>query len=221
MTELSMIKSYSHGLQLILNPDYDFESVIKDVCYRFASSRDFFGRADLVLDIEGRDLTQEEITAVVQAIEYNSDVRITIIADNDEVMDARMLGRAERFYFEDKRQNALVIERSLESGEQIRTERSVFVLGDVPEDAIITSNGNIYIWGSLLGTAVCGAPDDDNAFIIAGDMQECAVSVGKHSKEMIPEKKSIFKRNVSNTVIIRYESGMVKAEPFISMEDIR
>ena len=111
MTELSMIKSYSHGLQLILNPDYDFESVIKDVCYRFASSRDFFGRADLVLDIEGRDLTREEITAVVQAIEYNSDVRITIIADNDEIMVVTSDNTTDNFLIRNDKRQQLPIPR--------------------------------------------------------------------------------------------------------------
>ena len=216
-----MIKSYSHGLQLILNPDYDFESVIKDVCYRFASSRDFFGKSDLVLDIEGRDLNFEETRAVIQAIEYNSDIHITLIADNDEARDARMVGMAEKFYFEDRRSNAMVIDRSLKSGERITSERSIFVLGDVPEDAIVTSGANIYIWGMLSGTAICGAPDDANAYMIVGDMDECAVGVGRHSREMIPEKKSFFKKNVSNTVMIRYQSGTITAVPFSTMEDSR
>ena len=217
-----MIKSYSHGLQLVLSPDFDFADVVRDVCYKFASSRDFFGKADLVLAIDGRDLTDDEVRAVIQAIEYNSDIRISLIAEGDSLRDSRMVGQMEKFYFDDKRKNAMVIERSLESGEKITTARSVFVLGDVPEDAIVTSSGNIFIWGTLSGTAICGADNDPNAYIIAGDQDTCVVGIAGHSTQLEAPKKTVFfRKNAANTVMIRYVGHEIVAQPFSSMEEIR
>ena len=67
MAEDVMIKSYSHGILLVLNPDRPIEEVLTTICRKFAQGREFFGSADLVRSIEGRELSDEETDAVVQA----------------------------------------------------------------------------------------------------------------------------------------------------------
>ena len=82
------LKGTSYGLTLILNPDVMIEKLLTDICMKFAENRSFFGQTEMVLSIKGRSLSDEEFTAVVQAIEYNSDITISLVEIEDHFKEA-------------------------------------------------------------------------------------------------------------------------------------
>ena len=55
MSDLCTIKANSHGINLLLDADADFEELITDICRKFANNRDFFGAADIILEVTGRE----------------------------------------------------------------------------------------------------------------------------------------------------------------------
>ena len=47
------IKSFQNGINLLLNPEVDFEVLLQDIASKFQSSRAFFKSADIALSMEG------------------------------------------------------------------------------------------------------------------------------------------------------------------------
>lgn len=60
-----------------------------------------------------------------------------------------------------------VLRRTLRSGDQVRCQGSVLVLGDVNPGAQVIATGHVLVWGRLRGVAHAGADGDRRARIIA------------------------------------------------------
>ncbi len=57
--------------------------------------------------------------------------------------------------------------RTVRSGEKIAYEGHVFITGDVNPGAEVIAGYNIFVWGSLKGSAYAGVPDHEDAVIAA------------------------------------------------------
>lgn len=57
--------------------------------------------------------------------------------------------------------------RTVRSGEKIAYEGQVIIMGDVNPGAEVTAGYNIFIWGSLKGSAYAGMPNHEEAVIAA------------------------------------------------------
>ncbi|ETD70202.1 septum site-determining protein MinC [Pelistega indica] len=76
-------------------------------------------------------------------------------------------------------QASLVVDRQLRSGERIYAANSdLIVIGNVGHGAEVIADGNIHIYGSLLGRAIAGAKGDTSAriFTISLDPQLVAIA---------------------------------------------
>lgn len=69
---------------------------------------------------------------------------------------------------------------NLRSGQVLKCVSSVTLVGDVNPGAMIISDGNIVVLGSLKGNAHAGAGGDDNCFIFALDMQPIQLQIGEY-----------------------------------------
>ncbi|MBQ1605088.1 MAG: septum site-determining protein MinC, partial [Lachnospiraceae bacterium] len=86
-----VIKSNKNGITLVLDPDLDFEQLVRDICAKFANNRRFFGEVEMVLEIEGRDVSGREAAVIAEAIQLNSDITIPLIREKNELKDKRMM----------------------------------------------------------------------------------------------------------------------------------
>ncbi|MGQ4809179.1 Septum site-determining protein MinC [Candidatus Entotheonellaceae bacterium PAL068K] len=57
--------------------------------------------------------------------------------------------------------------RTVRSGEKIASEGHLFITGDVNPGAEVIAGYNIFVWGSLKGSAYAGVPDHEAAVIAA------------------------------------------------------
>lgn len=69
---------------------------------------------------------------------------------------------------------------NLRSGQVLKCVSSVTLVGDVNPGAMIISDGNIVVLGSLKGNAHAGAGGDDSCFIFALDMQPIQLQIGEY-----------------------------------------
>lgn len=63
--------------------------------------------------------------------------------------------------------NALLVKRSLRSGQTVTFDGDVIIKGDVNPGAIVTSTGDIIVLGALRGVAHAGASGDTKATVVA------------------------------------------------------
>ena len=150
----------------------------------------------------------------MEAIELNSDIHISLIQEKNQLKDIRMQGKIDRFYFENIYENAHIVMDSVKSGELLRTEQSVIILGDVKEGATVVAAGNVIIFGSLLGDVHAGNPGENSCYIIAGKYDGREVAIGEYRDEVEVEKpkRSLFKKASTSSealAIVVYDDQLV------------
>ena len=66
---------------------------------------------------------------------------------------------------------------TLRSGQLFESESSVIVLGDVNPGGKVISKGNVIILGSLRGNVYAGADGNENAFVVALEMNPMQIKI--------------------------------------------
>lgn len=65
---------------------------------------------------------------------------------------------------------AILLHRTMRSGQSIHHSGHIIIVGDVNPGAVISAGGNILVWGRLRGTVHAGSDGNENAIICALDM---------------------------------------------------
>ena len=218
MSEAVVLKSNKYGLSLILDPTIEFEELVRAICEKFANSKDFFGQCSMILETSGRDVSAEEALVIIQAIELNSDIKIILLNENNELKDIRMKGQVDRFYTDEIFDNAKIIRGSISKEDKVVSDSSVIVLGDVKGKASITAKGNIIIFGNLDGFAYAGYPDNTGCYIACGSLNSDNIQIGTVKGNVkIQEKWSIrVKKTNDDAIGITVFNGELLAEPISS-----
>lgn len=178
MEQPVIIKSNSHGIRLIMDPDISFEQLKYEILRKFSDSGKFFRNARVAISFEGRTLTEDEEKQILDTISECTSIEVVCILDHDagfeavceqqiHLADELRLGRTGEFY-----------RGILRSGQCVECESSLIVLGDVNPGAKIIARGNIVVLGSLRGNAYAGAAGDESCFIAALDMDPVQLRIG-------------------------------------------
>lgn len=68
---------------------------------------------------------------------------------------------------------------TLRSGQVFESDSSVVILGDVNPGAKVVSKGNVVVLGSLRGNIFAGACGNENAFVVALEMNPMQIKIGE------------------------------------------
>ncbi|MCR4611628.1 MAG: hypothetical protein K5644_06990 [Lachnospiraceae bacterium] len=188
-----IIKSTKYGILLLLDESIDFETLVKDICTKFAESRKFWGNVHLIITIKGRELTPEETSCVVEAIELNSDIKIILIEEDDVIKDIRMKDKIDKYYYDEIYANAKIIKGSIKKNAIIKSDNSIVILGDVKKGAKVEAAGNVIVVGCLEGEAYAGYPEDKSMFIVASEFASDIVTIGGVVGKPMMHKKWSFR----------------------------
>ena len=194
MKDICTIKSSKYGVLLVLNDEVTYEELILGVCRTFAKRAEFFGERDLILSVEGRSMTGEEMSGMIEAIELNSKVKVTLVDWHDELYDSRMLDKKDRFYFDNVYQNAKIVPWTLKAKDEASSDSSIVILGDVKRGAKVSAAYNVIILGECQGEINAGAGGEENCFVCANNFDGAKVSIANHSDTFTTKKKGLFNR---------------------------
>lgn len=179
MKDSVLIKSFPHGINMILKEDADFEAILEEVALKFAEAKAFFGKSSMALSIEGRTLSEVEELRILEAIRKNSNLQIVCMVNRNEEADKPYVqalnqvgqklsdGSEGQFY-----------KGSLKNGEVIETEGSIVILGDVHPGCAIIASKNIIVLGGLYGEAYAGGNGQEGAYIVALEMEPERIKIG-------------------------------------------
>lgn len=85
-----IIKGNKYGFAIVLNPSLPFEILLKEVEDKFRESKNFFHTdRSVAVSFEGRDLTDGEQTALVDAIARGSGLVISYIIDGASALETK------------------------------------------------------------------------------------------------------------------------------------
>ena len=197
MREAVLIKSFPNGITLILNGDCSFEQILEEVAGKFSDGRNFFGKARVALSIEGRTLTAEEESLIVDAIRQNCNVKVICIVGHNLEMDKNYIRALE--YVENKltgMNECQFYKGSLKDNDVIETEQSVVILGDINPGSAVMAGGNIIVLGGLYGEAYAGGNGKEGACVVALEMEPERLKIGDFKYKTADKSKWSIKPKV-------------------------
>ncbi len=179
MKDAVLIKSFQNGITIILNEEASFEELLAQIGTKFSEAKNFFGSATMALSLEGRKLTEAEEIQIIETIKKNSFLNITCIVGHDEKRNKNFIKALKQV---EKRlsggDDGQFYKGSLKDRDVLETENSVIILGDVHPGCAVISNKNIIILGGLYGETYAGGDGQQNAYIVALEMEPERLKIG-------------------------------------------
>ena len=174
------IKSRGDVITILLDNTMDFESLEEALRAKVSGARQFFEGVTSQIAFKGRDISTEEEKRLAKVITTETTMRV-ILADNkaDIKPPERPKRRLGEIDIPSKvrtvtppnisytASNTAYYHGGLRSGQTIKFDGSVVLMGDVNPGAEVIADGNIVILGALKGMAHAGANGNTACFVSA------------------------------------------------------
>lgn len=222
MKQGAILKSYNGAMKLILDPDMDFDEVLDCIGEKFNESRKFLGTGSVILDIDGRNLSEREEKLIIETVGLNCDADIACIVgkNEDDQEHIRKIGEIIDHRLDDE-DECRIMYGSVMDKQVIEVDDSIIIFGDVNPGSEIRSKGNIIVLGGLYGKASAGSYGEDSAFICAIEMEAEGLAIGEfgYAPETEPVWSAVLK---SSPKVARVVNGEITIGPLsrVVMEKI-
>ncbi len=189
MNQNVIVKSFQNGLNVILDPNVPFETLVADLENKFKESGRFFQDARLALSLEGRTLTTEEEKEIIDTICNISGLDIVCIVGKDEQFNQMYWKAIQQTSQTINKNNGQFYRGTLKNGQVLETETSIVILGDVYPGSSVISAKDIVILGGLYGEAYAGGNGERGHFVVSLDMSPEKLKIGelKYRSDKIPK----------------------------------
>ncbi len=185
-----IIKSNPYGLILNLDPELPFEELKEAVADKFRTSARFFKNATMALTFRGRVLTKDQELQLVEEIVQNSKIHVICLVDEDKGSEEYYRKAVTHALEKKQDEEGQFYRGTLRSGQELETESSIVVIGDVNPGARIISKGNIVILGCCMGSIYAGASGDRNCFAAALTMKPAQIRIADKTARSAIVKKT-------------------------------
>lgn len=159
-----LFKGTREGIHIYLNDEVDFPQVVTSLEDRLSVSSSFFRGARIVINTGRRALSEDQVEAVQAVLRRHDGVQLLRLEQ----------ARADRAPSE---LTALVLEKTIRSGQQFYHPGHVVIVGDVNPGGEVVADGNIVVLGALRGSAHAGYAGRTQAFVAATVMAPAQVSI--------------------------------------------
>lgn len=181
------IKGGKDGLRLILDEAVSWGEVLDELHERLARGTEFFQGAQITVDTGQRALADGEFANLLRVMgEYGLQPSTLATATPEGRSAGRAAGISTRPPLrqalatpQQDADSALLVQRTLRSGQVLRHHGHLTLLGDVNPGAEIVASGSIIVWGRLRGTAYAGAMGDTTAVICALELAPTLVRIAE------------------------------------------
>lgn len=182
MKNAVVIKSFQNGIALHMDDTVPFEELLEEISMKFRESSAFFKDARMVLDLEGRILSNDEEHQVLNAIAENSQLHIVCLVGKDEDTNQnylKALQQMENSIGDSSQSGSGQFYRgTLKNGQVLETESSIVILGDVYPGSTIISAKDIIVLGGLYGEAYAGGNGQEGHYVVALEMSPERLKIG-------------------------------------------
>lgn len=110
-------------------------------------------------------------------------------------------------------EETILLQRTLRSGQSVRYQGHVVILGDVNPGAEVVAGGNIIVMGHLRGVAHAGAGGNESALIAAFRLNPTQLRIANHitrapdGENPDPEQPEVARISGGTVIIERYHPG--------------
>lgn len=158
MASVFSFQAVSDGIVMNFRDGSTFGNIKKAVSLHAAEASDFFTGVNLYLNLSGLELAFEQLEELMEIVKnYNQVNKIYFTArkiQTEEKMDEQL-------------SDAVIINRTLRSGQRVKHQANVVIVGDVNPGAEVIAGGDIIVFGRLRGVVHAGAGGSKDSQVAA------------------------------------------------------
>src|SRR3990170_4534032 len=186
------IKGTGQGLVVSVPPG-EWSEIRRSVLQTIDERAEFFRSARLALQVDAHDLGAAELGGLRDELARRDVGLWAVLSSSPTTKSAAAdLGLALELETEEAPadeqpldtlvdgEEAVLVVRTLRSGNVLRHPGHVVVIGDVNPGAEITAGGNVIVWGRLRGVVHAGAGGDEEAVVCALDLAPTQLRIAGH-----------------------------------------
>lgn len=167
-------KGVKDGLILQINERASFEDIKKAIKDKAENGSGLIKNSDII-GIIGPKLSYKEKAILEELLSKLLKINVLSLEifsynDNKNNKDNEIEKVIENSSNNSSENNIEIIETTLRSGNEVKSNGHIVVLGDVNPGAILKAKGNIIVMGKLRGIAHAGIDGNNNAFIAANSL---------------------------------------------------
>ena len=187
--EIVKLKGNRGGLQLVFAPNADFESIRDDIQRKLEEGSRFFRRGTEIQIAPG--MLSEANEAVLRKLFHQHGVLFRVEAPVEAPPSPKVnrqsaappapqptpIVEAPKAIHQMEEPQMLVVNRTVRSGQEIKSPGSVMICGNVNAGAQIIAGGSIDIRGACKGVVHAGAYGDTTAFVVADQLMPTQIRI--------------------------------------------
>ncbi len=188
MDNAVVIKGSKNGITVFLDKDMPFDELLKNVSDKFKNASKFFNNANMAIAFNGRTLLPDEEKKILDVISDVSELNIVCVLDENGDMNRiceeavkKALDSVEKHIEKEEikpQPQCMFYKGTLRSGQVFEADGSVVILGDVNPGGKVIAKGNVIVLGNLKGNIFAGVDGNENAFVVALEMNPMQIKIG-------------------------------------------
>jgi septum site-determining protein MinC len=193
MSSVFSFQAVSDGIVMNFRDGSTFGSIKKAVDLHASEASEFFTGVNLYLNLSGLELAYEQLEELMEIVQNYKKV-------NKIYFTARKIKEEKKDNI--NKSKAVIINRTLRSGQQIKNQNSVVIVGDVNPGAEVIAGGDIIVFGRLRGVVHAGAGGNQSSQVAALKLNPTQLRIASsiarspdddsnNSSEMLPERAYI------------------------------
>jgi len=218
------IKSQGDRINILLDENADFDTLTATLRKKMSDARQFFEGAVMNIAFQGRELVEIEKIQLMNVITTETTMKATLVPNEEERQSffiPRLIKRAKEpkeppVIKEEPKTvpmspptmgydewNTAYYQGGLRSGQTIKFDGSVVILGDANPGSEVIATGNVIVLGSLKGMAHAGCNGDTSCFVSAQVLQPTQLRIANLITYIpVPEKgkKELPKASIAYVV---------------------
>lgn len=212
--DIVKIKGSTSGLMLTFDENASYEAVKTELAQKLGEGSKFFLKGAIVsLPQVFSAAEREELKKILESyglICYESDAKDVLPSEKVRLEREQAQERAAQAATEqqNKVEEMVVVNRTLRGGQEVRTQSSVLVCGNVNPGAQIIAGGNIDIRGTCRGVVHAGAFGNSQAFVIADHLIPTQIRIAN----LIARSPDVIEKD-ERAMRAKIENGRIVVEP--------
>lgn len=178
LDRLVTIKSCKYGMEIHMDPEVPFETLLEHMQDRFQNSARFFQGAQMAVSFHGRSLNYTQEQTILSLISDTAGIDIVCVIDEDMEHEQAYRRIVENAVSDLPEREGQFYKGTLGKRQVIESDASIVILGNVEPGASVIAKGSIVVVGALRGNAHAGAAGNREAYIVALSMRPRLLLIG-------------------------------------------
>ena len=200
MNDVVKIRGLKTGLQLLFDRNANFEDIKTSIEEKLVTGNKFFIRGTTVF-IEQNSFSEEQVEQLRRLFHRHGMLfSLNLPKPKQQPPEPAV----------DPKTHTIIVNKTLRGGEEVRTEFSVLVVGNVNPGAQIIAGGNIDVHGVCRGNVHAGAFGDKSASVVADRLRPIQIRIA----DIIARPPDNVKKAVSTERAV-IKDDIIVFEPFL------